>query len=498
MKRKHVIILILVILLAALGGGAFAYMGSVTKQETYFTGIQVENIDLSGLTKEEAKEKLNTYWDDILSQKVALTVGEKSKEVELKDLGLTYTNEDILEKAYQLGRDGNLIKNFLKVKSLEKNPETLQLDMAFDEETLETVLEKKTKKFQTKKKNATVTRKNGEFVIKDEVDGVAIDYDASQKALEEKISSDWKDRKGFSFEMTTTVDKAEYTAEMMSEIKDKLGSYSTSYSSSSSGRKKNVATGASFINGSVVYPGETFSVYEVVAPFTSERGYAIAGAYLNGKTVDSMGGGICQVSTTLYNAVLRAELEIVERSPHSMTVSYVPLSADAAIAGTYKDLKFKNNTDTPIYIEGYGDGGTLSFSIWGKETRDENRSIEFYSETISSTPSKEKEVKDPELEEGKTKIITKGHTGYKAKLWKIIYVDGKETDRVLVNESSYSASVTEIAVGTKKKEEKKEDNKTNNTKDDTTDDTTETGTESSTATSTAGSTSDTEADTTKE
>lgn len=494
MKRKHIIILILVILLAALGGGAFAYMSSVTKQETYFTGIQVENIDLSGLTKEEAKEKLDTYWNDILSQEITLTVGEKSKAVELEDLGIIYTNEDILEKAYQLGRDGNLIKNFLKVKSLEKKPETLQLDMAFDEETLGTVLEKKTKKFQTEKKNASVTRKNGEFIIEDEVDGVAIDYDASKEALEEKVSSNWEDRKGFSFEMTTKVDKADYTAEMMGEIKDKLGSYSTSYSSSASGRKKNVATGASFINGSVVYPGETFSVYEVVAPFTSERGYAIAGAYLNGKTVDSMGGGICQVSTTLYNAVLRAELEIVERFPHSMTVSYVPLSADAAIAGTYKDLKFKNNTDTPIYIEGYGDGGTLSFSIWGKETRDENRSIEFYSETISSTPSTEKEVKDPELEEGKTKIITKGHTGYKAKLWKIIYVDGKETERVLVNESSYSASVTEIAVGTKKKEEKKEENKEDNTKENTTDDTTETSTESSTATSTAESALDTAAE----
>lgn len=94
-------------------------------------------------------------------------------------------------------------------------------------------------------------------------------------------------------------------------------------------------------------------MYETVAPFTAENGYAMAGSYLNGEVVDSMGGGICQVSTTLYNAVLRAELEVVERSPHSMTVHYVELSEDAAIAGTYKDFKFKNSTDYPIYIEGY-------------------------------------------------------------------------------------------------------------------------------------------------
>ena len=92
-------------------------------------------------------------------------------------------------------------------------------------------------------------------------------------------------------------------------------------------------------------------MYETVAPFTAENGYAMAGSYLNGEVVDSMGGGICQVSTTLYNAVLRAELEVVERSPHSMTVHYVELSEDAAIAGTYKDFKFKNSTDYPIYAK---------------------------------------------------------------------------------------------------------------------------------------------------
>ena len=93
----------------------------------------------------------------------------------------------------------------------------------------------------------------------------------------------------------------------------------------------------------VLYPGDTFSAYEVVSPFTEENGYYMAGSYLNGKVVDSLGGGICQVSTTLYNAVLLAELEIVERAPHSMIVNYVEPSSDAAIAGTYKDFKFKND-----------------------------------------------------------------------------------------------------------------------------------------------------------
>lgn len=104
---------------------------------------------------------------------------------------------------------------------------------------------------------------------------------------------------------------------------------------------KNVRNGASKINGSIIYPGEEFSVHDAVVPFNAENGYELAGSYENGTTVETYGGGICQVSTTLYNAVIRAELEITERSAHSMIVSYVEPSMDAAISGEYKDLKFR-------------------------------------------------------------------------------------------------------------------------------------------------------------
>lgn len=120
----------------------------------------------------------------------------------------------------------------------------------------------------------------------------------------------------------------------------------------------NVENGASLINGTLLYPGDSFSVYSKVAPFTADNGYHLAGSYSNGQTVQTYGGGICQVSTTLYNAVLRAELNVTERSNHSMTVHYVPLSADAAISGTDKDLKFTNNLDP---------SGIYSGSSWRKQ-----------------------------------------------------------------------------------------------------------------------------------
>ena len=189
-------------------------------------------------------------------------------------------------------------------------------------------------------------------------------------------------------------------------------------------------------------------MYETVAPFTAENGYAMAGSYLNGEVVDSMGGGICQVSTTLYNAVLRAELEVVERSPHSMTVHYVELSEDAAIAGTYKDFKFKNSTEYPIYIEGYTTSDKkITFNIYGKETRDSNRSISFESVLVNEV--KPNTILRDDAGQGLGyKSVSAGKTGYVAELYKIVKVNGVQTDRIKINKSTYKGSDRVVTYGT--------------------------------------------------
>ena len=147
-------------------------------------------------------------------------------------------------------------------------------------------------------------------------------------------------------------------------------------------RSKNLRNGAAKINGTVLMPGEEFSAYTWLTPFTVENGYASAGSYANGQ-VDTVGGGLPHPGMMLYNAALLAEMDITQRQNHSMIVTYVPASQDSAIAGTYKDLKFKNPYDTPIYMEGAVNGGTISFTIYGKETRPANRTIKYVSETLS-------------------------------------------------------------------------------------------------------------------
>ena len=233
------------------------------------------------------------------------------------------------------------------------------------------------------------------------------------------------------------------------QVKDVLGTFTTSYSTSNSSRSANVANGCRLIDGTLLYPGDEFSCYDAVSPFTEGNGYYMAGSYLNGKVVDSLGGGICQVSTTLYNAVLLAELDVTERHNHSMIVTYVDPSADAAIAeSSGKDFKFVNSTDYPIYIEGHtGSDKKITFTIYGVETRDEGHSVQYVSEVLETiNPQTEVLYPDATLPIGVVNI-TGAHIGYKARLWKIVKENGVEVSREVINTSSYKMVPRSAVVG---------------------------------------------------
>ena len=240
----------------------------------------------------------------------------------------------------------------------------------------------------------------------------------------------------------------EGTKEELSKIKDVLGTFSTDFSTSKAGRAANVKNARSLINGHIVYPGEQFSVYSAISPITEDNGYELAGAYENGQVVESVGGGVCQVSTTLYNAIIRAELEVVQRFNHSMIVSYVDPSDDAAIAGTYKDFKFKNNLDNPIYIEGYCSGGIITFNVYGVEMRKEGREVSFHSETVSETEPEIQFNFDGSQPVGYYSVDQSPHKGIVARLWKTVKENGEVVSDEVFNNSNYKASPKIVTVGT--------------------------------------------------
>ncbi len=144
-----------------------------------------------------------------------------------------------------------------------------------------------------------------------------------------------------------------------------IGAFTTAYDGAGNGRAKNIAAGAKHLHKKVILPGETFSTAAALMPFTEENGYAAGGTYIDGQLSESIGGGVCQLSTTLYNALLQTRLLITERYPHSMPVGYIPLGQDAAIAGDYKDLKFQNNTDAPVLLLCEAEDGEVRVTLYG-------------------------------------------------------------------------------------------------------------------------------------
>lgn len=146
-----------------------------------------------------------------------------------------------------------------------------------------------------------------------------------------------------------------------------IGTFHTSYAGAGTGRAQNIHAGAEHLHANVIMPGDTFSVGAVLMPFTEENGYATGGTYIDGQLSESMGGGVCQLSTTVYNALLQTRLEIVERYPHSMPVGYIPPGQDAAIAGDYKDLKFKNTTKSPVVLLCETTGTEVTVTLYGSE-----------------------------------------------------------------------------------------------------------------------------------
>ncbi len=443
-------------------------------KQTIHAGVYLDGVYVGGLTKEEAMEEYDEYINGVEDLKVTFSTVQGTYSTTLRDLDVKVSVENAVDQAYNYGRRGNILSRFKEIKGLEEENAVLVPDKSFDKEILKEKLSTETAELVTEPENASITRSNGEFVVHPGKIGVTIKVDETVAALEKVFEEEWK-QEDIDIKAVVEEKEPEYTEEDFYAIDSVLGQAVTDYNPGNSARSQNLATGASKISGTVLMPGEQFSVYDTVAPFTEENGYANAGQYVsNGEElelVDGLGGGICQVSTTLYNAVLKSELQVDERYPHSLTVSYVRLGMDAAIAGDYMDFKFTNSTEYPIYIEGYAGGGSISFAVYGHDTRPANRTISFETKVIETyEPGEPEEIEDPELEKGEKKTEQNAYTGYYVEVWKHVYVDGVEVECVKVAPSKYNAQAAKVRIGTKKVKDK-DKNKDKDKKDD--EDTTE-------------------------
>ncbi len=433
-------------LFAAVTAAVFFAGPVYARERTFPDGFFVGEIGLGGMTREEARQAIEAEIERLADRKVILDIAGNTAFVTAEKLGLSWTNMDVVDKAMEQVSSGNLVRQYMVRKDMMKRPAHIPLETSVEEEKVEKFVRDQTEGLMEEPQNASIVRENGAFMITPGVSGKVVDVAATKQALDEAFMN----QTGNEVMVAAAVEQKQpdITEEDLASIGDVLGTFTTDFSSSGSSRSGNLANGASKINGHVLMPGETLSGYECMHPFTTANGYYTAAAYEGGRVVDSVGGGVCQIATTLYNAALRAELEITQRQNHSMVVGYVKPSMDAAIAGTVKDIKITNNYSTPIFVEGYTANRKLTFTIYGKETRPGNRTVEYVSETLSSiSPGAPTEQVNPSMAPGSRKQVQSAHRGVKSRLWKVVTVDGVETERTLLHTDTYNASKAIVMVG---------------------------------------------------
>jgi len=452
MKKKRIILTTMLLFTICLFSMVFnAKVLATSEDEVITKGVYIDSIHIGGMTVAEAKQAVEDYVDNLKSKEIKVNIDDSSKIVTLGELGYDCKTNNYIEEAIEIGKSGNLIKRYKELKDVEEVNLLYVLDFNVSDEKIKEFVESKCSEYDIPAANATVTRKNGKFEYTDHSIGKKVEVTETVAAIKASILEGWN-QEDIALNATVVDDVPLYTREMVEKCDTIMGTFSTTYTTSSENRAGNLANGAKLINNTVLYPGEVFSAYEKLTPFTTDNGYYEAGAFSNGKVVDSIGGGACQVTTTLYNALLFAELEIVERSSHSMTIGYADLSRDAAIAGTWKDLKFKNNTDAPIVIEVYTVGRAITFNIWGDETRDtNNRKIKYETVVLEEKdPGPDVITKDPAQLTTYEITTQSAHIGYVTELYKIVYENNIEVSRTRVNKSIYNSSPRYVTVGTKK------------------------------------------------
>lgn len=409
-------------------------------------GVSVNGKDLSGTDMGNLRAELESIGQELSQGKVILSIDGNNVETTLENLGIGIDLETTENEIKQIGKKGNIVARYKELKDAEREGRPVGISLSWEEAAAVSALDKICGQYEEPAVDYGLSRENGQFRIIEGKVGYQVAKEEAREAILSALQNEWD---GASVTVDLALEKTEPkgSQEELEQVQDVLGEFTTSYSGSSSSRAKNIERGASLANGTLLYPGEKCSFRELVSPIEIDNGYFVGPSYASGQVVESVGGGICQVSTTLYEALLRAEVEINERSNHSMLVTYVEPAMDAAIAGDIKDLKFTNNLNAPIFIEAEAGNHQVTFRVYGLETRPANRRLEFKSVELSSTEPEVQLMADWGAGAGSVSTVESPHRGCKAKLVKQVYIDNQLVEETDVNTSTYKMTPKKISVG---------------------------------------------------
>ncbi len=436
LRRNKAVFIILFIMICIIAASAAA----LSNGDTIYKGVKIGGIDVGGKTINEAKTLLRPMVDGLVSAAVTLQYGNTSIQSSVKELGGKIDVDGSLQKAYNIGREGNVIERLVEVITLWKTPIDIPITYSFDRNQTVSYLNKLASKINRKPQNAVLKISGDKFQITPEKSGTAVDVKQSADRILKSLESGSK-----KISIIVATKEASVKASALKSINGVIGSYSTKFKPSQKARTHNLKLACQSINGFVFNPGEIFSYNEILGPREKRFGYKDAPIFVNGGVEDGTGGGICQVSSTMYNAALLANLKIIRRSPHSRPVVYAPIGRDATVAYPSVDLKIENNTKAPIYVSATISGSSVNISLYGKKIPGQSVSIVSSNHQVIS-PSV-KQLVDGSIAPGKKVVKSSGRSGHRISTYRVVKQNNKVVKRELIATSYYRPENRVVLIG---------------------------------------------------
>ena len=507
--KKIIISIIIVAIVALLFSTVFALTNM--NNEKNISGVTIKGIEVSKLTKEEAIAKLETVYAEKMNKNIMLQYEELESELNPTLMEVNYDIEKAVNEAYSLGRNGNIFINNYNILGTLIGKRDFNVDMTMNEETTKQTINDVGANLPGILIESSYSVEDDELIITRGKEGVVINSDILLSEVKEmlndihetenvieipvetktpqeidvdKIHSEiyqeaqdayytkepftvYPEIEGIDFdvekakEMIASEVKDEYVIELIitkpkitledigtEAFPDRLSTFSTKYNASDKDRTTNLVIACRKLNGKVIMPGETFSYNETLGPRTYAAGYRNGKIYENGQVVDGLGGGICQISSTLYNAALMSDMEIVERRNHQFVTSYVDKGRDATVVYGATDFRFKNTRTYPIRLVASATGGVATVSVYGIKEADREYTYSFRTDVISTIPYTTKYVEDSSVAAGKEVVTQKGTNGLVCKTYMTKMLNGKVVSTKLLSTDTYSAMQRIVKRGT--------------------------------------------------
>ncbi|HPU61077.1 MAG TPA: VanW family protein [Bacillota bacterium] len=409
-----------------------------------FGDVWVEEIDLSSMTRSQAEEALHRYIDEVISQQIVLAFGDEAWQLDPADIGLSVFVGEIVERALAVGRTGNWLER-LKFRILRSRERVnIPLIMSVDEGRFRDFV-------FALMTDIYVAPEDAAFVINPD-DTVSVRPSNTGRYLDpEDLGNHIKEVALKRTDRTVVLNVKPMVPALTTEqanamnIRECIGRFSTNFNPENKPRVHNIREAARAIDGVILGPGETFSFNEIVGPRSAEAGYLEAPVMVDDDLVPGIGGGICQVSSTLYNAVLLANLSIVARSNHSMLPSYIQAGRDAAVAYDYMDFKFRNDGSSHILVKLIVADNSITAKVYGYAP--DGYHVSIVASVDEKIPPGTVTVEDPSLAPGDEVVDDEGAWGYVVTVYRVITKDGVELSRERVSKDRYRARPKRILVG---------------------------------------------------